>query len=184
MALLIGRHNAITVALIIAMAGATLPASAGAQHPNRITDEDQVKAAFLYNFAKFVQWPAPGDKSHPLTVCVFGDDAFGDVLQSMVGGKSVQGRDIAVRRLRAGEEARACQILFISATQARYTAELLAGASGGAVLTIGETTPFLREGGLVRFHVEGNRLRFEINAEGAQQAGLKISSQLLGIATP
>ncbi len=147
-------------------------------------DEYQVKAAFLYNFAKFVQWPASEDKSHPLTMCVFGDDAFAFVLRDMVGGKSVQGRNLVVRSFGAEEESHACQILFISAAEARRTGGLLAAASGEAVLTVGETAPFLREGGLVRFYVESNRLRFQVNVEGAQQAGLKISSQLLGIATP
>ena len=181
MAILTLGRIAIAFAAMVVL-GSTWPASAGAQPQNRVTDEYQVKAAFLYNFAKFVQWPQAADKSQPLTVCVFGDAAFGDVLQQMVGGKSVQGRDVAVRRLRAGDDSRACQILFISAADARHTAELLAGASGAPVLTVGETTPFRREGGLVRFYVEGNRLRFQINANGAQQAGLKISSQLLGIA--
>jgi hypothetical protein len=106
------------------------------------------------------------------------------VLQPMVVGKNVQGRDLVIRRLRVEEEARTCQILFISATEARHTGALLTAASGGAVLTIGETVPFLREGGLVRFYVEGNRLRFQVNVEGTQLAGLKISSQLLGIAKP
>ena len=184
MALLIGRRPFTVAAIILAVAGAALPAFSGAQNSTRITDEDQVKAAFLYNFAKFVQWPASGDKSQPLAVCVFGDDTFGEVLQQMIGGKSVQGRDVAVRRLRGEEASRTCHILFISAGEARHTADLLASADGGAVLTIGETPPFLREGGLVRFFVEGNRLRFQVNVEGAQHAGLKISSQLLGIAKP
>ena len=168
--------------IVVGILCATVSANAEAPQGSRMTDEYQVKAAFLYNFAKFVQWPASDDKARPFTMCVFGDDAFVVVLQQIAGGKSVQGRDLVVRTVSAEEEARACQILFIGEAEARHTRDLLAVATGWAVLTVGETMPFLRDGGLVRFYVEGNRLRFQINVEGVQQAGLKVSSQLLGIA--
>lgn len=176
------RRRAIAAAAIVGLAWAMLPACVEAGQSGWRADEYQMKAAFLYNFAKFVQWPVSDDNAQPLTMCVFGDDLFGIALRKTVRDKKVDGRGLVVRMFRVEEESRGCHILFISAAEARHTSELLAGASGGAVLTVGETTPFLREGGLVRFYAEGNRLRFQINAEGAQQAGLKISSQLLGIA--
>ncbi len=183
MTLLITLRTAIAAAAVVGLAWAMAPASEAQARRPMDMQEDRMKAAFLYNLTKFVHWPASNDKTGPLTMCVFRDDAFGFVLRQTVHGKSVQGQVLAVRILLVADESRGCQMLFISAAEAQHTGELLAAASGGAVLTIGETVPFLSEGGLVRFFIEANRLRVQVNVEGAQQAGLKLSSQLLGIAS-
>lgn len=141
-----------------------------------------VKAAFLYNLAKFVQWPPSADRADRLVVGVIGNDFFSNVLDNFVRGKSVQGREIVVRRLRTDDDLRACRIVFISAFEAQHTADILLRVEAVGVLTVGEAPDFLREGGHVRFHVENNAVRVQINGAGADQAGLKINSQLLSLA--
>jgi hypothetical protein len=111
-----------------------------------------------------------------------GEDGFAQVLTQAVKGKSVQGRVIVVRRTRRDDDVRACDIVFVSASEASRTSDIVERLRNTAVLVVGETPHFLREGGHIRFFVEGNRVRFQIDAENALQAGLKISSQLLSLA--
>jgi hypothetical protein len=143
-------------------------------------DESQIKAAFLYNFAKFVQWPA-SEANGPFALCTLGEDGFAQVLAQTVKGKSVRGRDIVVRRIRRDDNVHPCDIVFVSASESSRTADIVEHLRDAAVLMVGETPHFLREGGHIRFFVEGNRVRFQINAQSANQAGLKISSQLLSL---
>jgi len=144
--------------------------------------EHQVKAVFLYKLVNFVHWPPSAEPSAQLVIGVIGNDFFSNALDYVVRGKSVQGREIVVRLLSADDDLRACDIVFVSGFAARRTADILARAQTPGVLTVGETPEFLREGGLVRFYVEGDRIRVQINAAGADQAGLKISAQLLSLA--
>ena len=145
-------------------------------------DEYQVKAAFLYNFAKFVQWPSKDGPSH-IVIGIVGDDPLGDVLDQIVRGKTVDGRELVVRRLRPDDDPRLCQILFVSSSEARRTPDLLMRLQASGVLTVGEAPHFLREGGVIRFYVEDSRVRFEISLQGAAHAGIRISSQLLSLAS-
>ena len=142
-------------------------------------DESQVKAAFLFNFAKFVQWPV--EDRGPLVIGVVGDDAFGDVVQKVVQGRTVNGRDLAARRLSVGDQTAGCSVVFIAGSRQRDAADVLQ-RTHGAVLTVGETPQFVRDGGMVRFFVEDNHLRFQIDQSTAKAVGLKISSQLLTLA--
>ena len=142
-------------------------------------DEYHVKAAFLFNLAKFVVWnDAPGQ---PLVIGIAGDDPFGDTLDATVRGRSVGGRPFLVRRFGRGEDVRGCHILFVSSSEKRRFGDLVRQAGPG-VLTVGETPQFFRDGGIVRFYVEENRVKFQINAEAAELAGLKIHSQLMSLA--
>ena len=145
-----------------------------------VLDEGQVKAAFLFNFAKFVQWPT--DSRGPLVIGIIGDDAFGDVVEKVVRGRTVSGRDLAARRLAVGDKTDGCSMVFIPSAQQRDAADVLQ-RTRGPVLTVGETPQFVRDGGMVRFLVEDNHVRFQINQRNAEAAGLKISSQLLTLAT-
>jgi hypothetical protein len=144
-------------------------------------DEYQVKAAFLFNFAKFVAWP-DHDSTGPLVVGIVGDDPFGDTIDRIVRGKTINGRGIVIRRHNRGDDLRTSHIVFISASEGRHVGDILLRARGAAVLTVGETEDFLRAGGLVQFFIENNRIRFAINADAAGAAGLKIKSQLLSLA--
>jgi uncharacterized protein DUF4154 len=172
------RYAPLVVALLLA--GLPLPASA-APSQSRV-DEYQIKAAFLYNFAKFVQFPPSDERPGPLVIGVLGDDPFGRILDEAVKGKTVQGREIGIRRLADGHGLRRCHIVFVSASEARHLPDIVVRAQHAGVLTVGETSHFLREGGMVRFYVEANRVRFQINADAAERAGLKINSLLLSLA--
>jgi hypothetical protein len=147
-------------------------------------DEYHVKAAFLFNFAKFVEWPPTVPRNRPFVVGVVGEDRIVAVVEGVVRGRTVHGRRMEVRTLRPGEDPRDCDIVFVTADEDQRSADLMRRARRETVLTVGESERFLRDGGIIRFVEGGNRVRFQINARGAQQAGLKISSQLLSLALP
>lgn len=168
----------------IALATSVLSPMTASAEPQARLSENQIKAAFLFNVAKFVEWPATDDRSDDFVVGVIGSDFIGNVLYRLVSGKTVQGREIVVRRLRKDDDLQGCQIVFVGANESRHAADILLRVQARGVLTVGETPQFLSEGGLVRFYVDNNRIRFQINAAAAEQAGLKINSQLMGLARP
>jgi hypothetical protein len=145
--------------------------------------EYQVKAAFIFNFVKFVDWP-PGafaDAKAPLSIGVLGENPFGANLERTVHAKTLNNRSIMVKECRTLEEARKCQLLFISASEKKPLQEILEGLAGTHILTVGEADTFIKSGGMINFFREGNRFRFEINDDAARKAGLKIDSKLLGL---
>ena len=146
--------------------------------------EYQVKAAFLFNFAKFVEWPADAfaTPQAPVVICVLGTDPFGDSLDQVVRGETVNGRPLAVRRLRQLLQVRECQIVFLAGAERRWQDELLSSIEGASVLTVGEGDGFLNGGGIIRFVLEENRVRFDINLGAAEASRLKLSSRLLRLA--
>ena len=143
--------------------------------------EYQVKAAFLFNFTKFIEWPPQSfpDATTPISICVLGNDPFGTTLDHMVSSEPVKDRKVVIQRIQA-EQAKSCQILFV-ADQGPDVPALLAGLSPG-VLTVGEGDRFLREGGVIAFVIENRRVRFDINQSAAGKASLMISSKLLRVA--
>jgi len=147
--------------------------------------EQQVKIAFLYNFAKFVEWPAESfaDAGAPLIVGVLGSDAFCLELERGMEGRSVGTRPIVVRRLAGIDEARSVQILFIGAAADALVDRTLLALRAVPVLTVGDMPRFAARGGIINFTLEDNKVRFEINVDAARRAGLKISSKLLNVAT-
>ena len=159
--------------------GVVFPVLASAAESDRL-DEAQVKAAFLYNFAKFIQWPTSENRPEALSIGIVGADRFRDVLGSIVNGKTVNGRDIEVRQVLNDDDVRAYHIIFIAA-ESRRTADVIQRVAHAGVLTVGETPQFLQEGGVIQFYIRDNRVRFQINAAAANNAGLKISSQLLSL---
>ena len=145
--------------------------------------EYQLKAVFLFNFIQFVQWPdavfpEPGT---PIRIGVLGDDPFGQALDEAVRDETVRGHKLVVLRSRRLEDLQDCHLLFIGKSEARRIGEILAQIDRRPVLTVGETDGFARNGGIIAFFSEGNKVRFEINPVSAQRQGLKISSQLLGL---
>jgi hypothetical protein len=160
------------VAILLAM---------GPSQENRPT-EYQVKAAFLYQFAKFVEWPPESfsNAESQLVLCVIGADPFGDTLQEMVRGKTVNGRPLALQKHADGGGANNCHIAFLPTSQAR--AVLQGARRRHPWLTVGESEQFLAWGGIINFVIEDNRVRFEINPDAAEQAGLRMSSKLLALA--
>jgi hypothetical protein len=150
-----------------------LPARAFAEP----VEEYRLKAAFLYNFAKFVEWPI-ADRDR-FTICVVGADGVAEELAGVVAGKQVAELPVAVERVAADAPA-GCQILFVTAAA---EAEDAARRAGAGVLTVGEGPDFAARGGMIAFTQEENRLRFEINKRAAQEAGLQVSSKLLKLAS-
>ena len=148
------------------------------------SNEYQVKAAFLYNFAKFVDWPAEafGGSNGTLVIGVVGDDPFGGALDQAINGKSIGGRPLAVRRLRWGQDLRSCHILFISSSERKRLPQIIQSLRGASVLTVGDMGQFNQQGGIINFILEASKVRFEINSRGADQARLRISSKLLALA--
>lgn len=146
--------------------------------------EYQVKAAFLLNFAKFVDWPSStyATPQTPFAVCVLGDDPFGSVLDNTLAGKSLGSRSVAIRRIRDFVEARRCQIVFVSSSESRHYADVVEAVRGARVLLVGETDGFASAGGAIEFTLESNHVRFAINPEAAQREGLTLSSKLLMLA--
>lgn len=147
--------------------------------------EYQVKAAFLYNFAKFVEWP-PGafkNASHPINICVLGASPVGPLLEDTVRNKLVDGRAFTIRDVTNAALAGDCQILFVSASEQKRLRNILETVKSSDVLTVGETEDFVSEGGVVGFNLDHGRIHFDINQRAAQLHRLRISSKLLSLAT-
>ena len=146
--------------------------------------EYQVKAAFLFNFAKFVEWPAdafPGADA-PLQICLLGQDPFGHEFEEVIGDKSVNGHRIEVIHPSGVPQARGCQIIFVASSEKRLVPEILRGLRGASILTVGDTAGFAGMGGIINFVLDDGRVRFEINMKAAERAHLKISARLLTVA--
>jgi YfiR/HmsC-like len=146
--------------------------------------EYQVKAAYLFNFLKFVEWPEEAfpDPLAPIVIGIAGDDPFGSALPQVVVGKTVQGRDLVIRKYRAGEDLRSSHILFISGSEKKKVPQIVASLRGSSVLTVADFTEFLGDGGMIQLYSENNRIRFAINVDATGRAKLKISSKLLSLA--
>jgi hypothetical protein len=145
--------------------------------------ESQVKAAYLYNFGKFVTWPAssvPNDS--PREICVLGKDPFGAVLDSTVAGESMDGKKIAVRRLARAQEAAHCSILFVGLSEASRLGAILPIVRQFGALTVSDIPHFAEHGGVIEFVTQQNKIRFEVNWAAAQQSHLVLSSELLKVA--
>ena len=164
---------------VLATAGLMLvltPIAARAQGAS----ESALKAAFLYNFAKFAVWPAHA-AGGPLTICVLGDGAIADALDGTVRGRTIDGREVVVSRVKP-EGLRACSVLFVTGFDQKRTQQIIDELKGAPVLTVSDREQFAQSGGIAGLFVEGGKMRFAINVEAALRAHLRISSQLLTLA--
>ncbi len=169
---------------VVAIAWAFL----GVQNPHTQAStptEYEVKAAYLYNFGRFVQWPAKamaagGDS---FTICVLGEDPFGPALHATIAGETIGGRSVVAKRISGPQQGVNCRILFISSSEDHQLKDILATLDEASVLTVGDMPQFVRRGGMVQFILDGNKVRFEVNLTPAERAGLTLSSQLLKLAT-
>lgn len=157
-----------------ALCGSVLPCLASG------TSEYRLKAVFLFNFARFTQWPAQAFSSPtaPFVIGVLGEDPFASDLDELVRGEKVDGHLLTVRRFQQVEEIRECHILFVSPGKARQLTQILSKLQGRSVLTVGETAEFPQRGGMIGF-VTGTTIKVRINVEAARAANLVISSKLL-----
>jgi len=146
-------------------------------------DEYRVKAAFLFHFAQLVEWPpesfAGGDS---FNLCVVGDDPFRGELENSLGGKSIGTRKIRVQHIKQNGEARGCQVVFVGRAEAKRVPGIFEELGSAPIMTVGENEEFLRQGGVIRFCLDENKVRFEINVGAAEKAGIKVSSRLLLLA--
>lgn len=145
-------------------------------------DPSQVKAAFVYNFIKFVFWPReslPPDAPE-ITLCVLGNDPLGNELESL-SGKAAAGKALSVKRISSRDEASICQVLYICRSESRQVKEILKELPRG-VLTIGDMENFAAFGGMINFVIKDRRISFEINPDAAATGEMRISSKLLSLA--
>ncbi|RPJ48001.1 MAG: YfiR family protein [Candidatus Latescibacterota bacterium] len=172
----------LTILLLLPILGTTLPWTpfAHAGQPS----EYEIKAAFLYNFAKFVTWPEWkfDGKDAPIVIAVLGGDPFGEVLDQTVKDKTIAGRPLHVRRIQSVRESKGVHLLFFGRMAAADLERAVHGLDKEGLLAVGDSDGFALRHGTIGFFMEENRVRFEVNVAAAEAAGLKISSKLLQLA--
>lgn len=143
--------------------------------------EYEVKAAFLFNFMQFVEWPANAatNAKSPLWIGVLGEDPFGNALAEAIEGETILGRPLALKRGRQIADLKDCHLIFVCRSERVRLGEILAALRGHSALTVSDTDQFCEHGGMIGLINEGGRIRFDINLEAAEQCNLKISSKLL-----
>jgi hypothetical protein len=168
--------------MLAALCAVAMCGSAAAE-PRPVAREWQIKSAFLYNFTRFVEWPdaALPAAAQPIVIGVLGEEKLAQQLGAIVAGRNVNGRSIEVRAVRTVVEARATQLLFVTAAEESRYAEMRGELADSPVLTVGES-PAFSVTGAIGFVQEGEKLRFEINVDIAERSHLKISSQLQKLA--
>jgi len=169
-------RSVVTVVLVLTLCQTSLHA--------QTYNETHVKAAFLYHFTDYVQYPdsAFETASSPYVIGILGKTAITAALQEAIRGKNVRGRPIVVRQVNLEQEMRRCHMLFVPDPEARQLPEVLEVLGDAPVLTVGESTGFAVRGGMIGFFIEQNRVRFEVNVDAARRANLNISAKLLSLA--
>jgi hypothetical protein len=146
--------------------------------------EQQVKAAYLFNFGKFVRWPVDRSPSpDTIEMCVLGKDPFGAILDSTVAGETIAGRAIKVRRLLRAQDMASCNILFVSLSETNQLGPILKIAQQSGTLTVSDIPHFAEHGGVIGFVTLQGRIRFEVNRDAAERSRLILSSELLKVAS-
>jgi hypothetical protein len=177
-----GSLSVICLGLALFCAGATFQIF-GEPAPPTEYPEYQLKAGYLWNFSRYVDWPARSFKqtNSPLVIGILGQDRFGNDLRKLVAGKKVEGHDLVVRKVETMDQSRECQILFISMSERKRTIDILQALKSAPVLTVGESEGFIQAGGIINFQVRDRELLLDINRTAAEKVGLRISSKLLKI---
>ena len=172
------KHSFKLAAVVLLLSGSVM------LHAQTAPKETQIKAVFLFNFSQFVEWPASSfaDAQAPLIIGILGKDPFGNYLEQTVNNEKVNNRPIIIQHYNNAGEIKMCNILFISLSEKDQLAETYKALQGRPILTVGDTRNFIREGGMVRFVTENDKIKFQINVNAAKAAGLTISSKLLRLA--
>lgn len=168
---------AISLALLFLLSTSSLPAQ------NATPTASEVKAAYLYNFGKFVRWQGDRGNSNSLAICVLGKDPFGRVLDATVDGESIDGRKIVVKRIPKLQDLSPCSILFVSSSEESRVPAIVSAAQREGVLTVSDIPDFAEHGGVIGFVVQEDRIRFVVNRAAAEQSHLTLSSELLKVAS-
>ncbi|MCE9615227.1 MAG: YfiR family protein [Lentisphaerae bacterium] len=152
--------------------------------PPREFHEHDIKAAFLFRFLQLVEWPPDtfATDDSPIIVGILGQDPFGNVLADTVRGETINGRSIVVREGAKMHDLLPCHLLFVPSASVNASALPLPVPSPAGVLLVGEGQDFIQQGGMIRFYLDGNRVRFEICPEAAEQSRIRIRSRLLRLA--
>ena len=173
------RFGSVLFAALAAVVGIVSAVSAQQAKP----EEYQVKAVYLYNFGRFIEWPASAVKDDSFDICVLGRDPFGPVLDTTVAGEMIDSHKLTARRMTSVQAAKGCRILFISSSEAMRVKDILNSADTAGILTVSDMPGFTGSGGIIQFVLKENKVRFEVNLDAADKAGLTFSSQLLKVAT-
>jgi YfiR/HmsC-like len=178
------RHPSRTPRLAAASIAWVLIGALSLQAQDSKPNEYQVKAAYLYNFGRFVEWPAKavGTKGDSFAVCVLGVDPFGPTLDVTLAGETIRGSKVVAKRISRPQEAVSCRILFVSSSESSRLKEVLEALGRTSVLTVGDMSDFALRGGMVQFVLDGSRVRFEVNLTATERVGLALSSELLKVA--
>jgi hypothetical protein len=173
------RRVGLAIALAVPMCVTTTPPVLVAQ----IASADEVKAAFVFNFAKFVEWPPDvAPPGAPLVIGVLGNDAVEESLRTVTRGKVIDGRQLTVRRLTSGDDFTRVHLLFVGAAERMRMSDVLRRVDGFGVLTVSDAERFCQAGGVIALAMEENRVRFDVNLDAAEHGRLKVSSKLLSLA--
>lgn len=175
---------------IILLGFAIFGLTAGHANAQKAPSEYEIKAAFLYNFLKFVEWPSQvfPAKDTPIVIGILGTDPFlasspsVNFLEQAIAGKSIEERKVIIRPMERTGNLKNCQLLFVSASEKKNLKEIFEALRGSNVLTVSETDNFCEQGGMVNFIKQSGKVRFEINPASAEKGQLKISSRLLNVA--
>ncbi len=175
------RRLATALALVAALFSDRVTLAANAAS---VPNEYSLKAVFLYNFCRFIEWPASAfdSASDPIVIGIFGSDPFGPLLEEAVEGETSHGRPIRIERYRSIREIRGCQVLFIGAAESGRLNEVLSALAGTSTVTVGETADFVEQGGMIGLTTDQNRVRLVINPNTLRNANLNVSSKLLRVA--
>lgn len=144
---------------------------------------EEVEAAYLYQFGRYVEWPSDQQRANdPFLICVLGADPFGRALDEIIADKVISGRQVAAKRILGPTESQGCQILFVSPSEDGRLPATLKALEGTGAVTVGRGAQFTRRGGMIAFTFEDRKVRFVVNLAAAEAAGVKLSSQLLRVA--
>jgi|SRR6185436_4800556 len=146
--------------------------------------EYQVKAVFIYNFTRFIDWPSEAFKSpdEPFIIGIIGEDPFGTYLDETVTGEKIGTHPIQIQRFADIKQVVKCHILYVSSYEPEEAEKILSAVADKSILTVSDATAFNKWGGMIRFFTENNKIRLQVNVEASKKSGLTISSKLLGVA--
>jgi hypothetical protein len=158
-------------------------ASTAVKAQNAALTEEQIKAGFLFNFTKFVEWPPESfaEANSPIVMGIVGNSVVEKLLTDVAAGKSVNGRAVIVRQIKEVQDVRGCQILFVGSSDEKRAPQILAELKVSSVLSVGEAPGFIQAGGMINFFVEDNKVRLEINVDAATRVRLRISAKVIAV---
>jgi len=156
--------------------------SLAAQNPK--PKEYELKAVYLFNFARLAAWPdtAGSSKSESFAICVLGEDPFGPFLDAVISGENIGGRAVVARRISDPRDAASCRVLYVSSSEETRLKQILTTLNKARVLTVSDMPQFSQRGGMIQFVADNNKIRFEVNLKNTSDSGLTLSSELLKVA--